>query len=141
MDKMNFSAKTVVCVCATILVVTMTGMVMSACNRASNLNTDINTDVPAQNQVQNVTQSTAQNTTQSAQQSTTREVISAEKAKEAALSHAGVSADAAMRYKSERDMDDGRLVYDIEFDAAGYEYDYEVDAKTGEIVKFDKEPK
>ena len=145
MDKMNVLTKAVVYICSAILVITMSGLLMSACSKANTPNTNINPDTPAQNEVQNVTQNAQQNSQQGSAQSTPQnpqgEVISAEKAKEAVLSHAGISADAAMRYKSERDMDDGRPVYDIEFDAGGYEYDYEVDAKTGEIVKFDKEPK
>lgn len=30
-------------------------------------------------------------------------------------------------------------IYEIEFKAGGYEYNYEVDAATGSIVEFDKE--
>ncbi len=57
----------------------------------------------------------------------------------AALTHAGVSADAASGKRVELDEDDGRMVYEIEFRSGAYEYEYEVDAVSGAIVKSDKE--
>lgn len=66
-------------------------------------------------------------------------IISAEKAKEIAISHAGVPKDGVKRYRSERDRDDGIDVYEIEFWSGNVEYDYEIDAKTGKILKFDKD--
>ena len=68
-------------------------------------------------------------------------IITREEANKIALSHAGVSADKAERFESKLEWDDRRQVYEIEFDSSGYEYDYEIDAKTGEIIKFDKELK
>lgn len=66
-------------------------------------------------------------------------IITREEANKNALSHAGISAENAERFQSTLEWEDGRQVYEIEFDYSGYEYDYEIDAKTGEIVKFDKE--
>lgn len=37
------------------------------------------------------------------------------------------------------DTEDGMIVYEVEFKSAGYEYDYEIDAKTGNIIKAEKE--
>lgn len=65
--------------------------------------------------------------------------ITAEKAQSIALSHAGVKADAATFVKCKKDTDDGVAVYDVEFRAGGYEYDYEIDAKSGKIRDHDKE--
>lgn len=65
--------------------------------------------------------------------------ISADEAKTVALKHAGVSANTANWYKSELDQDDGRAKYEIEFKSGGYEYDYEIDATNGEILKSEKE--
>ena len=40
--------------------------------------------------------------------------------------------------KAQRDYDDGRLVYEVEFYSAdGKEYDYEIDAATGEVLSKD----
>ena len=65
--------------------------------------------------------------------------IGRDKAKEAALAHAGVAASEVRNYKVERDMDDGVLIYEIEFKAGGYEYDYEVRAADGTVLKADRE--
>ena len=64
--------------------------------------------------------------------------ISAEDAKAKALAHAGLSSGSVTFIKAELDRDDGRLVYDVEFYTADYkEYDYEIDAATGEVVSYD----
>lgn len=65
-------------------------------------------------------------------------LIGEEKAKELALAHAGLSAEQAHFVKSGLDRDDGHRVYDVEFYSEDYtEYDYDIDAVTGEILSFD----
>lgn len=63
------------------------------------------------------------------------------RAKEIALTHAGVKAADATVTKSKLDYEDGRQVYEIEFyvsGSSGYtEYDYEIEAATGKIVSYD----
>ena len=72
----------------------------------------------------------------SPQQATTG--ITADEAKQAALTHAGLSSGDVTIVKCELDWDDGRQVYEVEFYDVSYkEYDYEIDASTGEIVKYD----
>ena len=63
--------------------------------------------------------------------------IGAEKAKEIALQHAGVSASNAVFVKAERERDDGRLTYDVDFYAGNKEYDYEILAADGTILFYD----
>ena len=75
-------------------------------------------------------------TTGSASQSA---YIGLEAAKEAALKHAGLSAAEVTFLEAEYDYDDGRMVYEVEFRSGGAEYEYEVDALTGEIVKYERE--
>lgn len=65
--------------------------------------------------------------------------ISADEAKNAALAHAGINADDASGLRAERDFDDGRYEYDVEFYANGTEYDYKIDAQTGDIISFDND--
>lgn len=65
--------------------------------------------------------------------------IGPEAAKEAALKHAGVSASDATFVEAEYDYDDGRMVYEVEFHVKGTEYDYEIDAQTGAVVKYKTE--
>ena len=67
--------------------------------------------------------------------------ISAEEAKTAALSHAGLSATDVTRLRAEFDYDDGRAEYEVDFHVGGYEYDYEIDAETGRVIKWDRELK
>lgn len=60
-------------------------------------------------------------------------------AKKAALKHAGVSSSDAVFEKAKLEKDDGRYEYEVDFKAKGYEYDYEIDAKSGKILSADKE--
>lgn len=65
--------------------------------------------------------------------------IGADKARELALAHAGVNANAARFLKSNLDWEDGRAVYEVEFCSGRTEYDYEVDALTGDILSWDND--
>ena len=66
--------------------------------------------------------------------------IGQEKAKQAAISHAGASADKLTEYEIELDFEHGVMVYEVEFKCEGFEYDYEIDAVTGAVLKSGKEP-
>ncbi|MCI8329881.1 MAG: hypothetical protein HFG02_09885 [Oscillibacter sp.] len=61
--------------------------------------------------------------------------IGEEAAKTAALTHAGVSAADAGYVKWELDEDDGRWVYEVEFRVGAVEYDYEIAANDGAVLK------
>ncbi len=64
--------------------------------------------------------------------------LTADQAKDKALAHAGLKANQVTFVKSKLDWDDGRQVYDVEFYTSDYkEYDYEIDASTGEVVSYD----
>ncbi len=65
--------------------------------------------------------------------------IGASKAKSIALANAGVSASEAKGLSCKADKDNGRRVYEVEFKAGGYEYEYEIDAATGKILSREKE--
>lgn len=65
--------------------------------------------------------------------------IGREAALEAALNDAGVSESDATRLKVSEDRDDGRKVYEIRFDVAEKEYDYEIQASDGAILSSDVE--
>ena len=58
---------------------------------------------------------------------------------EAALQDAGVTKEEATRLKTSKDRDDGRMIYEIQFDANGTEYDYEIAAEDGTILTADTE--
>ena len=67
------------------------------------------------------------------------EYISADRAKEIALSHAGVAETNVFDYDCELEHEGGRAVYEIDFESMNYEHDYDIDAVTGEIIRSDKE--
>lgn len=56
-----------------------------------------------------------------------------------ALKDAGVNEADASRIRVTMDRDDGMLVYEVRFDAAEVEYDYEIDAQSGRIISTDVE--
>ncbi|MBE6631773.1 MAG: cell wall protein [Ruminococcaceae bacterium] len=69
----------------------------------------------------------------------TGEYIGEEKAKEIALTHAGVSLTETRDFSAELDKDDGRMVYEVDFESGRYEYSYKIDAHNGEIIKSEKD--
>lgn len=68
---------------------------------------------------------------------TAGEYIGADEAEEIALTHAGVDRTDAWFVKSQLDRDDGRMEYEVEFFSDGVEYDYTIDAVTGEVLEYD----
>lgn len=69
----------------------------------------------------------------------TTSLIGTEKAKELALKHAGLSGKAVTYEEAKLDKEDGKHLYEIEFEYEGTEYEYEIDAVTGNILKSEKE--
>ncbi len=65
--------------------------------------------------------------------------IGEDKAKETAFAHAGVSGQDILFYEMDMDLEKGVMVYEIEFKCGGFEYEYDIDAQTGEIIKNKKE--
>ncbi|MGI6008005.1 MAG: PepSY domain-containing protein [Ruminococcus sp.] len=65
--------------------------------------------------------------------------IGEEKARSIALDHAGLTEADVTFINVQLDRDDGRTVYDVDFYSGNTEYDYEIDASTGDIVSFDSD--
>ncbi|MCM1064318.1 MAG: PepSY domain-containing protein [Eubacterium sp.] len=64
--------------------------------------------------------------------------ITLEDAKAKALAHAGLTADQVTFVEGKLDHENGRQVYELEFYTADFkEYDYEIDASSGEVVGYD----
>ncbi|NLA88188.1 MAG: PepSY domain-containing protein [Clostridiales bacterium] len=61
------------------------------------------------------------------------------KAKSIALSHAGLSESEVRRMEVELERSDGRMVYDVEFKHDNIEYEYEIDAVSGDILEYDRD--
>ena len=85
--------------------------------------------------------STSGNTgsTSTGSQTSSASYIGVEKAKSIALNHAGVSASAVFMEKCELDRDDGRMLYEVEFRSGYLEYEYEIDAVSGSILKAEQD--
>lgn len=84
------------------------------------------------------TNSTNQNNTSNTNGNTntnTQATITAEQAQQKAMDRIG----GGYLVKCELDHDDGVLKYEIEIKNGNKEYDVDVDANTGEIIKFDEE--
>ena len=61
------------------------------------------------------------------------------KAKSIALNHAGVDANTVYDMNIQLDVEDGTIIYEVEFKAGHREYDYEIDAATGAILHHETE--
>jgi len=72
-------------------------------------------------------------------EASTSKYIKAEKAEAIALEHAGIALDQAGNISAELDCDDGVIVYEVDFVAGGYEYEYDIDAVSGKVILSEKE--
>ncbi len=66
-------------------------------------------------------------------------VIGDAAAQNAAFTHAGISAAQAAKLECVLETVDGSTIYEVEFTCNGYDYDYEIDAYTGAVIRFSKE--
>ena len=57
----------------------------------------------------------------------------------AALSHAGLERAKVRDLKCELDRENGIMVYEVEFESGLYDYEYDIEATTGKILKSKKE--
>jgi uncharacterized membrane protein YkoI len=65
--------------------------------------------------------------------------ITADEAKAIALKHAEVDEADVTFARSKLEFDDGVFEYEVEFYSGNNEYDYDIDANTGEIISFDSD--
>ena len=56
-----------------------------------------------------------------------------------AVEDAGISKENAQEIRNDFERENGKFVYEVEFDAEGKEYDYIIDAKSGEIIESESE--
>ena len=65
----------------------------------------------------------------------TKAYIGRDEALAAACAHAGVQTEDLLQTEVEFDSENGVMVYEVEFRVGNTEYEYDIDAKTGEILK------
>lgn len=118
---------------------------LTACGRAMN---DVTSDVEsmgdsvvsgaenAADKITNGTESTAKNVESNSMNLMAG--ITAKDAKDAALSHAGLSESQISDVEIDLDRDNGKLIYEVDFNSGNIEYDYDIDAETGEVISADK---
>ena len=69
----------------------------------------------------------------------TGKYIGRDNAVSAALDAAGIAETDAGGIKAEFDCEDGAIIYEVEFTAGGYEYEYDIDALTGSVIRYESE--
>ena len=65
--------------------------------------------------------------------------LTADQAKQIALQHAGVAEADASRMEIGFDYEHGRAVYEIEWKVGWTEYNYEIDANTGDVLSYERD--
>jgi uncharacterized membrane protein YkoI len=66
-------------------------------------------------------------------------LLTKEEAEKIALDHAGLSPDQVQRLRTKLDYERGKPEYEVDFRVDRWEYDYDIDAQTGEIRSWDKD--
>lgn len=82
-----------------------------------------------------------QNNTESSTQKNVNNTvdISLDKAKEIALSNAGLTSSQVTFKRTELDFDNGIQKYEVEFYYNNKEYSYEIDANTGSVLSYEQD--
>ncbi len=64
--------------------------------------------------------------------------ITANDALAAALEHAGLTESQVSNVDVDLDRDNGKLIYEVDFNSGNTEYDYDINAESGEVISADK---
>lgn len=105
------------------------GEIIQFDNDINKYNNQNNNQSNTQNNNVNNVQSNAHNTAD----------ISLDKAKQIALSHAGLTSSQVTFKRTELDFDDGIQKYEVEFYYNNREYSYEINANTGDILSYEQD--
>ena len=74
-------------------------------------------------------------------ESTGDTTITQAQAENIALEYAGFTADRVTRLRTEYEIDDGIPQYDVSFYEGDWEYEFEISAKDGKVLSYDKDHK
>lgn len=84
-------------------------------------------------------ENTKTNNTNNNSNSSSSNEITLDEAKKIALDDSKLNENDVTYNETKTDFDDGKKIYDIEFIYNNQEYNYEIDATTGEIISYDKD--
>ena len=107
---------------------------ISACGEDMNNKNPVESGI---SEMEEILPSQAQNSTQPSEQEKAENFIGEQRAKEIALEKAGISHDDVVFERVELDKDNGIWEYDIEFRKEKTEYDAEINAENGNIIKWE----
>ncbi len=65
--------------------------------------------------------------------------LTTEEAEQIAVAHAGLTADAVTELRTEYEIDNGRGKFEVSFRNGDYEYSYDIDAVTGQVISYDRD--
>jgi uncharacterized membrane protein YkoI len=89
-------------------------------------------DMPSQNDGGTTNPEESDNYTETSEITREREI-------EIALNHAGLTENEVFDLGAEREMENGKNVWDVDFKKDNIEYSYEINRTTGDIIKSEKE--
>lgn len=69
------------------------------------------------------------------------ETLTKDQAEQIALDHVGVAADQVTRLRTEYEIDDGIVQFDVEFRSGDWDHEFEIHAEDGRILSYDKDHK
>ena len=116
---------------------------LSACDnkggRSDNNSSGKATPPSSAENINNKTTPAADTTTSDTGSVASQEYISRDRAIELALSHAGLQKADVYDLDAELDREYGGVFWEVDFENGGYDYSYEINAVTEEIVRHQKE--
>ncbi len=65
--------------------------------------------------------------------------ITDQQARQIALDHAGITAENATMIRVFKDREDGKLIYEVDFVSGDREFEYDIDALTGDVLSHSAE--
>ncbi|WP_066716705.1 PepSY domain-containing protein [Clostridium sp. Marseille-P299] len=99
----------------------------------------LNDNVATSNNNQTVKNTVTDNTNNNGTTTDSNNLITEDEAKKIALEHSGIQESDITNFRIKLDTDDGIKEYEVEFLSGNTEYDYDINAISGEIISFDND--
>ena len=117
---------------------------LAACGNKSNMGNDINNGASSivsdtESIISDITGNNNSKNNNSNNNNSLNAKITRDEAKSIALKHANLDEKNITGLDIDLDRDDGVLKYEIDFHSGGLEYDYDINAETGEIISSSKD--